>query len=446
MRWTACVLALALVGAACSDDTAAPDDTTSTIPTVVTGVSEEAPTGSSVFIPWHERATFDPIGQDPSDCFTRARNDSDDNPHDDDADDSGGDDGEADSTDDGRPATDLEQANSWLIVDGLPLFDTVNPELVDVTGGRMVLHPSSDYAPTHLVAGRDDVRQTLEWIAGRPNVTLTAMLFLATDDLGLPRGDGEDHGELVAAWAVVDDQLVSFRGCDSVVSLLDTLDQIGLGGSTEELALIEGLRTMTETRQSVLAAMGVGSNSFRFDHCAPKNPGVIERLGFGGADMALAWGALPEESDGRLDLSEWTIRSAPEHDPAGEIEAPRVSDWPADDWFVTYDATDPAAVAVGLFGVDDDLGLYAATSLTYDWENVCDIARDVLAFAEFVAGEEPDRERWDLPTGEAGDEQIVIDTLIALRDDEATLEKFFEWTPCTYKLCVLNGDVPPRIS
>ncbi|GJM38696.1 MAG: hypothetical protein DHS20C19_20630 [Acidimicrobiales bacterium] len=192
--------------------------------------------------------------------------------------------------------------------------------------------------------------------------------------------------------------------------------------------------------------MGVGINSFRFEHCAPKNPGVIPRLGFGGADMAFGWGGLPDEDGEFLDLSDWTIRAAPEHDPAGEIQAPRVGDWPADDWFVTYDATDAGAVAVGLFGVDDDLGLYAATSLTYDWENVCDIVRDVLAFAEFVAGEEPDRERWDLPAGEAGDEQIVIDTLIALRDDEATLAKFFEWTPCTYKLCVLNGDVPPRIS
>lgn len=448
MRWTACVLALTLVGAACGDDAAAPDDTTSTIPTVVTGVSEESPTGSGVFIPWHERATFDPVGQDPADCVTRDR----------DADDSreaggdidlggdGGGDGGDDATAPDRPATDLEQANSWLIVEGLPLVDAEDPDLVDVTGGRMVLHPSSDFAPTHLVAARDDVRQTLEWIAGRRDVTLTALLFLATDDLDLSDAAGQQHGEIVAGWAVVDEQLVSFRGCDSVLWLLETLDGVGLGGSTDELALIESLRAMTETRQSVLAAMGVGTNSFRFDHCAPKDPGIIPRLGFGGADMAIGWGALPEGNDGRLDLDGWTIHAAPQHDPAPVIDAPRVVDWSADDWFVTYDATDPNAVAVGLFGVDADLGLYAATSLTYDWENVCDIVRDVLAFAEFLAGVEPDRERWDLPAGEAGDEQIVIDTLLALRDDEDTLEKFFLWTPCTYKLCVLNGDVPPRIS
>ncbi|MDG2025874.1 MAG: hypothetical protein P8J50_02090 [Acidimicrobiales bacterium] len=103
-------------------------------------------------------------------------------------------------------------------------------------------------------------------------------------------------------------------------------------------------------------------------------------------------------------------------------------------------------MAVGLFGVDPELGFYASTPLTYDWEHICDIARDVLAFAEHLRGEEPDRERWQLPVGEAGDEQIIIDTLLALRDDEVARAAFLDYVPCTFKLCVLHGLVEPRIS
>ena len=162
--------------------------------------------------------------------------------------------------------------------------------------------------------------------------------------------------------------------------------------------------------------------------------------------MAFAWGDLDDRTTSRLDLSDWNVVSSPEHSPALEIDAPIPMNWPKENWFVTYDATDPAPRAVGLFGVHEDLGLYAATSINSPWESICDSARDVLAFAEFLDGVEPDRERWDLPDGEDGDEQIIIDTLLALRDDPAAREKFLEWTPCTYKLCVLTGGVPPRIS
>lgn len=448
MRTTAIVLAAALLTAGCGSESVAPTGSTTTIPTVVTGAVNDTGVGSEVFVPWHERATFAPLDQVPSDCF-RAPEEEADEPVDPQDDIFLVDELEAD-VDQGHetePSELLHHATSWLVLAGAPVVDDDGVSAaIEIDPDALTLHPAADFVPTHVATRDADIRRTLEWLAGRDDVDLLAILFVASDGFDLSPRAEQTHAEIAAGWAIIDREFVSLAGCPTVTFFAERLVDVDLDRSSDEAEYLAALEEITADRDSIFEAMGVGGNGFRFADCpAEDDPGLIPRLGFGGEQMAFAWGDLDARSTSRLDLSDWTVISSPDHSPALDIEAPIPTNWPNEDWFVTYDATDPSPRAVGLFGVDDDLGLYAATSINSAWESICDIGRDVLAFAEFLAGVEPDRERWDLPDGEEGDEQIIIDTLLALRDDPAAQGKFLEWTPCTYKLCVLTGGVPPRI-
>lgn len=452
MRWTGALLAVALVGAACGDDgTSAPPETTTTILTVVTGASsvDEVP-AVEVFVPWHQRGTFDPLDQDPGDCFVERDVET------------GPDDlfdrpdvgfFEPFEPEDGEDVATLDDlADSWLVADTVPALDPGSgSEQLIVEPGTLVLHPAADFAPTRLAIEDDNIVRTVEWLQDRDDVSLVAISLAARESLRADFGD-ERTGVAHSGWAVIGGDLISFSACDTVERLAVVLDDLLteiLGDESDEppreADLVRALETFAGSRDLILASMGIGSDGFRFADCAAPDPGIIPRLGFGGSDIAIAWGSIAGHEFGPLDIGEWTTLVGG-HDPATQVRAGLPTDWPSEDWFVTFDATDPDPSAILVAGIDPVLGLYLGTSFSSPWETLCDFARDVLAFAEFLDGVEPDRERWDLPDGEDGDEQIIIDTLLEIRDDPAVQEKFLAWTPCTYKLCVLNGDVPPRIS
>ena len=278
MQRLAILLVVALAASACGDDGAPTGTATTTIPTVVTGASNEITTGSEVFVPWHERATFAPLDQDPSDCFNRDDDDTDDSR------DPGDDvffidelEADIEPFDDIEPPEVLQSAHSWLVLTTAPVVDDDGATaVVEVDPAALTLHPAADFVPTHVATRDDDIQRSLGWLADREDIDLLAILFVALDGFDISPIAGETHAEIAAGWAIIDGEFISLAGCHTVTYFAGRFGDFDLDRRSEEADFTAALEEITTSRDSLFEAMGVGGDGFRFSACpAEDDPGLI---------------------------------------------------------------------------------------------------------------------------------------------------------------------------
>ena len=274
MRWMAGLAALALLSTSCSDeptpDVATPTDTTTTTTT------STVPWAAPLATPWHEQVPFDPLGQDPADCF--------------DVVDTGPTDPESGDT---EPATIFGE--NWMISYDVPtLIDGVEVDRIVVDTAAVTLNPSADFTPSHLVTTQAEIARTLRWLDACWDVEFVAIPFAADDELAVDSTATEQLGAMFSGWTVVGDELISLTRCHIIYGLTGALREAGLGDARDKGGFVDGLRRIAGDRETRLRSMGLGGNEFSFSRCAAPNPGVIAQPGFSGPDMAFAWGEVTD--------------------------------------------------------------------------------------------------------------------------------------------------------